>query len=219
MSVAIIQNIDRQHAPLPVVYENAKVALSECYDLDECKSWSDKAKALASYAKQADDTELENMAKRIRGRAIRQMGVILKQFDARGGDRKSDDFKKDGSDHFDISKTKAAQQAGLSVRRQKQANRLSEIDEVDFEAKMESPNPPTITELEELGTKKRNNPHPNHKDALHISYDVKDLAERISKAPKPQELVEAFNWTDKERIKNNWHIVRNYLDKVFDIIK
>lgn len=215
MSVAIIQNIDRQHAPLPIVYENAKVALSECYDLDECKSWSDKAKALASYAKQADDSELEDMAKRIRGRAIRQMGVILKEFDARPNNAKK---QKGDSPHL-ISKKEAAQQAGLSVDRQKQANRLANIDEVDFEAKMESANPPTITELEELGTKKRKNPHPNHKDALHISYDVKDLADRIRKAPPPEKLLEAFNWTDKERIKNNWHIVRDYLDKVFDIIE
>jgi len=219
MSIAIIQNIDRQHAPLPVVYENAKVALSECYDLDECKSWSDKAKALASYAKQADDTELEDMAKRIRGRAIRQMGVILKEFDARGGDRGNQytGGKKDATVHF--AKNLAAEQVGLTERKMKQATRLANIDEMEFESRMEAENPPNISELEELGTKKRKNPHPNHKDALHISYDVKDLAERISKAPSPEKLLEAFNWTDKERIKNNWHIVRDYLDKVFDIIE
>ncbi len=37
---------------------------------------------MASYAKQANNHELENIAKRIRARAIRQGGILLKEIDA-----------------------------------------------------------------------------------------------------------------------------------------
>ena len=47
------------------------------------------------------------MAKRIRARAIKQMGVLLREFDGRGGDRKSYRFaKKDAADHFILAKKK-----------------------------------------------------------------------------------------------------------------
>lgn len=49
-------------ASLPATYEAARTALSECARIDECQGWADKAAALASYAKQADDKQLENMA-------------------------------------------------------------------------------------------------------------------------------------------------------------
>lgn len=46
----------------------------------------DKAAALASYAKQADDDELEKHALRVRARAIRRCGELLQQIDkGRGG--------------------------------------------------------------------------------------------------------------------------------------
>ena len=69
---------------LPVAYVNAKHALTECSRLDECKDWSDKAAALASYAKQANDDTLHKMAVRIQARAIRRCGELLKTFDAQG---------------------------------------------------------------------------------------------------------------------------------------
>jgi hypothetical protein len=57
-----------QHTKRPA----AKVAISECAHIDECKDWADKSEALASYAKQAKDDELRNMAERIQARAIRR---------------------------------------------------------------------------------------------------------------------------------------------------
>ena len=46
------------NAQLPEKYEAAKTALAECARIDECKDWADKAHAMASYAKQADDDSL-----------------------------------------------------------------------------------------------------------------------------------------------------------------
>lgn len=77
---AITQQINIKAASLPVTYEKARSALSECFKLDECKGWADKAKALASYAKQADDDELYKMARRIQGRAVRRVGELLQEF-------------------------------------------------------------------------------------------------------------------------------------------
>ena len=65
MSTNLPQNIDKANASLPVSYENARNALANCQAVDECKEWADKAAALASYAKQADDDELYMMARRI----------------------------------------------------------------------------------------------------------------------------------------------------------
>src|ERR1700683_954959 len=66
------------NARLPEVYANAKTALQACVTLDECKTWADKAEAMASYAKQANDPEMRQMADRIQARAIRRCGVLLK---------------------------------------------------------------------------------------------------------------------------------------------
>src|SRR5262245_25710133 len=74
-------------ARLPKLYKQAKEALAACERVDECAKWADKAAALASYAKQADDPDLENFARRVRARASRRCGELLREFDGRGGDR------------------------------------------------------------------------------------------------------------------------------------
>jgi AbiEi antitoxin C-terminal domain len=67
------------NAKLPKIYESARVALAECSRIDECKDWADKAEALASYARQADDDSLRKTADRIQARAIRRCGELLKE--------------------------------------------------------------------------------------------------------------------------------------------
>ncbi len=59
-------------------------ALASCERIDECKTWANKAEALASYAKMADDDSLRLLADRIQARAVRRMGELLKEFDGRG---------------------------------------------------------------------------------------------------------------------------------------
>ena len=64
-------------AKLPHTYEQAKTALATCERIDECADWANKAEALASYAKQAQDDELRKTADRIQDRAIRRCGELL----------------------------------------------------------------------------------------------------------------------------------------------
>ena len=135
-------------ASLPQTYQNAQAALAQCSKVDECKEWADKAAALASYAKQADDNELQVMAQRIRARAIRRAGELLKQLDPATGTT-----KKDGSGP--LSRKDAAYEAGMSERQHKQALRVANIPEQDFVAQVDGSNPPTISKLAEQGTKKR----------------------------------------------------------------
>ena len=138
-------------APLPVVYTAAQKALAECYALDECKAWADKAAALESYARQSDDETLLNLAKRIKGRAIRRCGQLLKEMEGRkGGDRKSNG----GRPPVDSRKA-AGDAAGLSDHQRKQALRIATISEESFNEQIDSDIPPTLTELAVQGTNKK----------------------------------------------------------------
>lgn len=135
----------------PIGYESARVALSECARVDECKEWADKAEALSSYAKQAKDDSMRKLADRIQARAIRRAGELLKEFDARGGDR-----SKNGSAPTSApSRQEAGKKAGMSRDQQVTAVRVANVPDADFEEAVESDDPPTVTQLAEAGKSKR----------------------------------------------------------------
>lgn len=154
-------NVDTSHAKLPASYEQAKTALAECAGIDECQSWADKAAALSSYAKQAEDNTLHAYAQRIRARAIRRAGELLKQippnkggdaslFDARDGGDQSATEPRDSGDPK-LTRKNAAADAGMSERQMKTALRVANVPAQSFEAQVESPRPPTVTALSEQG--------------------------------------------------------------------
>jgi hypothetical protein len=136
------------NAKLPATYTLAKRALTECEKIDECKGWADKAAALASYAKQSKDESLFKAAVRIQARAIRRCGELLKEFEPA---KNQHDAQAAGGP----SRTKAAQEAGLSKRQEKTAVRVANVPEEEFEAQVESDSPPTVTALAEQGTHKK----------------------------------------------------------------
>lgn len=136
-------------AALPASYSHAKTALANCASLDECQDWADKAAALASYAKQANDDELMKMATRIRDRAIRRAGELLKQIEPGKGGRP----KTSGDTPTGFSRKGAAEDAGMSRDQMHTALRVANVPAEDFERQVESPTPPTVTALAAQGTK------------------------------------------------------------------
>ena len=138
-------------APVLVKYEAARQALAECSRVDECKGWSDKAAALAAYARQAKDGELHNLALRIQQRAQRLMGELLKKI-PRGDEATR--FGREG-DHPPETRTQVATDAGLSEHQRKTALRIASVPAPDFEAAVESATPPTVTEMAMRGTATR----------------------------------------------------------------
>lgn len=142
------------NARLPQTYEAAKEALSQCSRIDECQEWADKAEALASYARQAKDEQLRAYADRIQARAIRRCGELLKTFDGRGRPAENNN----GS--VVISQSEAASSAGLSQRQKETAVRVANIPEEKFEEAVESPKPPTVTKLADMGKKSQSRAEP-----------------------------------------------------------
>jgi hypothetical protein len=138
-------------AQLPQRYEAARTAIAECERIDECKTWSDKAAALASYARQAKDDSLRVMAIRIQARAERRCGELLKQVP------RADQATRYGqvAPVPPVTRTQTATNAGLSDRQRKTALRIANVPEKDFERQVEGPNPPTPTQLAEQGRIRR----------------------------------------------------------------
>jgi hypothetical protein len=142
---------DPASARLPVTYEAAQKALTECQRVDEVKDWADKAAALSAYARMAKNDNLRLMALRIQERATRRMGELLKQL-PRGDEATR--YGQDGSVP-PVTRTQAAADAGLSERQRKTALRVANIPEDQFEAAVESASPPTLSAMARWGTNPR----------------------------------------------------------------
>lgn len=167
------------NAKLPETYERAKTALAECSSIDECQSWADKAEALASYAKMSDDNTLRKYADRIQSRAISRCGELLRQIKIAHGANQNISAGGDTN----VTRKSAAADAGLSPRQRNTAIRVSNVPKDEFERLVESDNPPTITQLAAMGTKKQlvdlKGRDPNHfNQAMHfvggIEYYLKE---------------------------------------------
>jgi len=93
-------------------------------------------------------------AQRIKGRAVRRCGELLRQIPAiKGGDRKSDEYQCAGGDTL-ITRKQAAEDAGLSKRQKDDALRVASIDEEVFEEMIERDTPAKHAELVEMGIRK-----------------------------------------------------------------
>jgi len=140
-----------QGGQLPSTYMEAKRALAECASVDQCKEWSNKSAALASYAKQAKDTALFDHCTRIKARATQRMGELLKEVDAQG--KRTDKLTEDAPGK--LSQREAAANAGLSEHQQLQAVRVANVPKDEFDRLVEGDNPPSLTDLAGIGTKSK----------------------------------------------------------------
>lgn len=204
-------------ASLPAKYEAAKNALVECSNIDECMEWADKMAALASYAKQVDDDDLELHARRIRARAIRRCGELLKEIQPAHGANQNIS----GGAPTKVTRSTAAREAGLSRDQQVTAMRVANIPQRDFEEQIEAPTPPTITRLAEQGTR----PAPVQQDTLKGRDpndfrastqglgDLKYFAENCTKYD-PAACVRGALPYQHDAIRKQIHAARNWLDRL-----
>lgn len=146
-------------ARLPAAYESARQALEACERIDECQDWADKHAALASYARQAKDKTLERYCARIKARAIRREGELLKQAPDASRLGLNQHNEAQVGDLPRLTRTTLADAAGLSEHQRKQAIRVASVPIEDFERQVESERPPTLTELAAQGTQSRPQPH------------------------------------------------------------
>jgi len=150
---------------MPVSYEMAKTALSQCYKLDEAKEWENKAAAIKVYAEQAHDETLRKLAVRIQGQAVRRYGELLKKLKPGKPGRKSggtvprnsetEPTKSGGVAPHNSERGEAAAKAGLSRDQVKTALRVANVPEEKFEEQISSEDPPSVTKLAEQGTKSK----------------------------------------------------------------
>jgi hypothetical protein len=171
-------NIEIASARFPATYEQAKVALASCQKIDECQTWANKAEALASYAKMADDESLRTMADRIQARAVRRMGILLKEYDGRG--RPSAD---NVEGNHNISQAEAAKHAGISDHQRAQAVRVANVSDAEFVAATEGDNPATVTALAEMGKKVRSVPTEGVEKATELIGSLGSVAEFCERHP------------------------------------
>ena len=134
------------NAHLPATYAQARTAIAECEAIDECKTWADKAAALASYARMANDNEMLRMATRIRDRAIRRAGELLVEVEPQPGARTDREPDRAAPTRFAVAK-----EAGLSRDQAVAAIRVARVPSASFEQQVESDTPPTVTALAEQG--------------------------------------------------------------------
>lgn len=193
-----------ENAKLPASYQAAKLALAECTEIDECKDWADKADALASYAKQAKDDELQRYAQRIRARAARREGELWRQLDARGGDRSK---KEDSRLFAGPSQKEMRDQIGVSEWHVKQSVRVSNIPEQDFDEQVEGPKPPTLSQLASQGTKPRQNivdlqgRDPDEFNlAMHYVGGFERMAKDLEKEPH-EKAIPILNEKERQRLR------------------
>ena len=112
-------------------YDATRQALIECATIDEAKGIKDKAQALAAYARQVKDNELEKRSVEIRERArIKFGGLSLALPKAKPGP--STDTSQNGE--VIVSKSEALADAGVSTSEANRAEKLAKKSEEAQEA-------------------------------------------------------------------------------------
>ena len=210
-------------ARLPAVYERAKLQLAECARVDKCKDWSDKAAALASYAKQSEDHTLEKFAMLIRARAVKRCGQLLKEIERpdQGGRP-----KKNGVGARPVSRVQATDAAGISEHQRKTALRVASIPDGEFETLLDSDTVPTITSLAKKGTKTQAKPLVDLKGrapaefqmATHAQGRVRDLAE-AAKEMDQDAIVRGLFERERPKLLNHARDLRRWLDHLINALE
>jgi hypothetical protein len=141
---------DIGRASLPAAYQDAKARLRECLTIDETQQWHSKAAAVATWARIAKDPELLNLAERVRLRAVRRCGELLREIKSAKPGRKLISVPPAAPNNSE-GRFKAAAEAGLSRRQTVTALRVASVPADEFEQDVEAETPPSVSDLAERG--------------------------------------------------------------------
>lgn len=201
-------NISIAQARLPATYENAKSALASCASIDECQDWANKAEALASYARMADDDALRVLADRIQGRAVRRAGELLKTFNNQGA--RTDQLIEGAHKK---SQGEVAREAGMSRHQAVTAVRVANVPTETFEREIESSVPPSVTKLAEMGRQHRAPPPPEgFREATHLIGAVRRFAEFCSNN-QPETVASGVMPTETRELRELVGKIDGWLDR------
>jgi len=209
------------HAKLPEAYLAAKKAIASAAKVDECKTWADKAAALASYAKQADDETLYRHAIHIRARAIERCGALLAEI-KRGKPGPQPELG-DGTVPQLPTRKAAADDAGLSERKRKEALRVHNYATAEpeaFEAAVEEEHA-TVTELANRGVKAKPKPlvdlegidPEDYKQATKASGELKRMAE-LAKSVEPDVVVRGCKKHERTAVIEHAEVSLSWIKKL-----
>ncbi len=209
-------------ATLPSNYEAARNALTECSKLDECKDWADKAMALASYARQADDESLKKLSLRIQARAIRRCGELLKEVEPSKGGNPSL-FLANNDGNVSLTRKAVAEAGGLSQGQKDRAIQVANVPEHEFEAMVESENPPTVTELAEKGKQRRtvlDLGGATHEQFVASSQIIGMLnsSHLLLNQHKPEEVAAGMNKAEKKKIKQTIEEIGEWINNFYQLL-
>ena len=194
-------------ATLPVTYENAKYALTECTKIDECKEWADKSAALASYAKQANDGDLLKLSQRIKARAVTRMGELFNQIEpGKGGNPERHPAGLEG-------RAQAARDAGVSQDQRKQSQTIANMDSLERESLIDSDEPPTITALADMARRGKSNPRAM-KATTTLLGTLKTFGAFCEDHNDVDSLLDVLADHEKAAVMENTHIVVNWLTRL-----
>jgi hypothetical protein len=152
ISEEVARKITGGRKPLvPIQYESAVKALVECTNLDDAKIWSDKADALAAWAKIYRDDEVGIEARKLKLHAYRRMGVLAHELYP-GARKEKDGRHVYGAPHKgQIGHHKgpiaALQSAGLKMHQANVASAIAKIPDQKFKEISERPRPPSPSAL------------------------------------------------------------------------
>jgi hypothetical protein len=130
-------NVPAKQTQLPVIYEEACRALVACTTIDEAKYFSDKAEALAAWAKiyKSDQAALE--AKRLKLHAYRRMGELAAEIQP----------TKHGHRGRLPGPGSLLKDQGFNESTIRTIRRIASIDASQFNALVDSPRPPSINQV------------------------------------------------------------------------
>jgi hypothetical protein len=187
---------------LPKNYVHAVAAVRECARIDEAKAWADKMEALRCYAVQRDDPALRSYALKIKLRAYRRMGQI---FDEIQEGHRARDKRGDGSSP-PLTRTQAANAAGLTRWERRAALRLAHVDDADFTAAVdENDDPPSLARLAKMAGSAATAPKSQRRaqkksEAPKPPFEIESLDELMAALPVVGSAARGVAWEDIEAL-------------------